>query len=147
MPLVRFYYSSSFNTHRSFFGNKSVHQRFGANLKNLPFAKICCKFLAFLGFLHKKCWKWLFWPAFGVRSIQTLVEIYNRGMFFWDGKLSWSHSDLTAFKGTSAQWLDLTTTTKCNLSKNDKVKKFKVELKIPTKQIIFNLENVFQDDF
>ena len=38
------------------------------------FAKFCCKFLAFL---HKKCWKWLFWPSFGVRSTQTLVKIYN----------------------------------------------------------------------
>ena len=42
------------------------------------FAKFCCKFLALLAFLHKKCWKWLFRPAFGVHSTQTLVEIYNR---------------------------------------------------------------------
>ena len=27
--------------------------------------------------MQQKCWKWLFRPAFGVRSIQTLVEIYN----------------------------------------------------------------------
>ena len=60
-----------------FFGNKTVNQCFGANLKNLFFAKFCCKFLAFLAFLHKKCWKWLFWPAFWVRTTQTLVKIYN----------------------------------------------------------------------
>ena len=29
-------------------------------------------------FIPKKRRKWLFWPAFGVRSIQTLVEIYNK---------------------------------------------------------------------
>ena len=34
-------------------------------------------FLRFLAFKHKKCWKWLFWPAFGVPSTQTLVKIYN----------------------------------------------------------------------
>ena len=37
-----------------FFGNKTVDQRFGANLKKRVFAKICCKFLAFLAFLQKK---------------------------------------------------------------------------------------------
>ena len=67
--LDKFYY---------FFGNKTVDQRFGENLKNLFLAEICCKFLALLAFLHTKCWKWLFQPAFGVRSTQTLVEIYNR---------------------------------------------------------------------
>ena len=44
---------------------------------HLFFAEFCCKILAFLGFLHKKRWKWLFPPAFGVRSTQTLVKIYN----------------------------------------------------------------------
>ena len=39
--------------------------------------KFCCKFLAFSSFSHKKRWKWLFGPAFGVRSTQTLVEKYN----------------------------------------------------------------------
>ena len=34
-------------------------------LTNLFYAKICCKFLAFLGFLQQKHWTWLFWPAFG----------------------------------------------------------------------------------
>ena len=31
-----------------FLGNKTVNQRFGANLQKRVFAKICCKFLAFL---------------------------------------------------------------------------------------------------
>ena len=35
-------------------------------------------FCIFLAFQHKKFWKWLFWPAFGVPSTQTLVEIYNK---------------------------------------------------------------------
>ena len=51
-----------------FFGNKTVDQRSGANSKKLFFAQICCKFLAFLGFLQQKCWKWLF---------QALAKIYN----------------------------------------------------------------------
>ena len=37
-----------------FFGNKTVDQRFGANSKKTVFAEICCKFLAFLGFLQQK---------------------------------------------------------------------------------------------
>ena len=55
-------------------------------LKKHYFAKFCTKFVAFLPFqlfsasLHKKCWKWLFWPAFGVRSNQTLVKINNKGV-------------------------------------------------------------------
>ena len=57
--------------------------------------KICCKFLQKTGFLDfapkrwssvsfpknswlkKLCWKWLFWPAFGVPSTEMLVKIYN----------------------------------------------------------------------
>ena len=34
-------------------------------------------FLLFVAFCSKKCWKWQFWPAFGVCSTQTLVKIYN----------------------------------------------------------------------
>ena len=44
------------------------------------FAKFCIKFVTFLrfsGFLHKKCLKWLFQPAFGVCSNQMLVKINN----------------------------------------------------------------------
>ena len=37
-----------------FFGNKTVNQGSGANKKKLIFAKIFCKFLAFLGFLQQK---------------------------------------------------------------------------------------------
>ena len=75
-----------------FWGNKTVDQHSSANSKKLFFAEICCKFLAFLGFLQQKRWKWLFRPAFGVRSTQTLVEIYNslscRVGFFWDFHLT-----------------------------------------------------------
>ena len=39
-----------------FLGNKTVDQHFGANLKNVFFAKICCNFLAFLSFLQRKRW-------------------------------------------------------------------------------------------
>ena len=39
---------------RLFFGNKTVYQRSGANLKNVFFAKICCQFLVFLAFCRKK---------------------------------------------------------------------------------------------
>ena len=46
-----------------------ILQKFAANF---------CKFLVFLGFLQQQHWKWLFRPAFGVCSTQTLVEIYNR---------------------------------------------------------------------
>ena len=43
------------------------------------FEKFCCKYLSFFKlFITKKCWKWLFWPAFGVCSTQMLVKIYNR---------------------------------------------------------------------
>ena len=35
------------------------------------------KFLLFWGFLQQKRWKRRFRPAFGVRSTQTLVKIYN----------------------------------------------------------------------
>ena len=63
--------------------------RFGANLKKLFFRKICSKCVTFLNvfsaFLHEKCWKWLFWPGFGVRSTQMLVEIYNN--WAWVGRL------------------------------------------------------------
>ena len=45
------------------------------------FAKFCIKFIIFFyvfsAFLHKKCWKWLFRPAIGVRSTLALVKIYN----------------------------------------------------------------------
>ena len=34
--------------------------------------------LGLYGLVCKKRWKWLFWPAFGVRSTQMLVEIYNK---------------------------------------------------------------------
>ena len=40
-----------------FFGNKIVDQCSGANLKKPVFAKICCKFLAFLGFFAQKMLK------------------------------------------------------------------------------------------
>ena len=33
-------------------------------------------FLVIESFLYNKLWKWLFQPAFGLRSTQTLVEIY-----------------------------------------------------------------------
>ena len=62
-----------------FFGNKTVDQRSGANLKKTVFCRnllqISCFFKAFL---QQKCWKWLFRPSFGVCSTQTLVEIYNQ---------------------------------------------------------------------
>ena len=42
---------------------------------------LCTNFLLFLHFFsfaaQKKRWKLLFWPGFGLRSTQTLVEIYN----------------------------------------------------------------------
>ena len=60
-----------------FFGNKTHDQRLGANSKNQFLLQICYFFCFFLAFLHKKCWEWLFRPAFGVRSTQTLVKIYN----------------------------------------------------------------------
>ena len=65
-----------------FFGNKTVDQRFCANSKKLLFAKFYCKFFAFLSFMPLKHWKLLFWPAFGVRSTQMLVEIYNSCSLF-----------------------------------------------------------------
>ena len=43
--------------------------------------KFAANFLLFQGFLHKKCWKCLLQPAFGVHSTQTLVEIYNIDWF------------------------------------------------------------------
>ena len=41
----------------NFFGNKTVDQHSGANLKNVFFAKFSCKFLAFLSFLAQKTLK------------------------------------------------------------------------------------------
>ena len=32
--------------------------------------------------MQQKCWKWLYWPAFGLRSTQTLVKIYNIRLYF-----------------------------------------------------------------
>ena len=40
-------------------------------------------FCIFSAFWHKKCWIWLFWLAFEVRSTQTLVEIYNKYLSLW----------------------------------------------------------------
>ena len=37
-----------------FLGNKTVDQRFGANLNKRVFAKFCCKFLAFLKLFSSK---------------------------------------------------------------------------------------------
>ena len=37
-----------------FFGNKTVYQRLGATQKNVFFARICCKFLAFLELFCRK---------------------------------------------------------------------------------------------
>ena len=42
---------------KMFSGNKTVDQRFGANLKTCFFAKFCCKFLAFFSFLQLKTLK------------------------------------------------------------------------------------------
>ena len=39
--------------------------------------KFAPNFLLFSAFLHKKRWKWLFQPVFGVPSTQMLVKIYN----------------------------------------------------------------------
>ena len=44
-------------------GNKTLDQPLGANSKKNISA-----------FLHKKCWKWLFWPAFGVRSTKMPIQ-------------------------------------------------------------------------
>ena len=60
-----------------FLGSKTGDQRFGEMQKKQFFTEICCKILAFLRFFQQKCWKWWFRPTFGVRSTQTLVEIYN----------------------------------------------------------------------
>ena len=61
-----------------FFGNKTVDQPSGANLKkNCFLLKFAANFFLFIGFLHKKCWKWPFRPAFGVRNTQMLVKICN----------------------------------------------------------------------
>ena len=46
-----------FREKSSFFGNKTVDQRLGANLKNMFFAEICCKFLAFLSCFAEKTLK------------------------------------------------------------------------------------------
>ena len=51
------------------------------------FAWFWIKVLHFLAFQHKKHWKLLFWPAFGVRSTQTLVEIFNK----WGCNLVYGH--------------------------------------------------------
>ena len=59
----------------------TIDQRFGANLNNVFFCKILLQISCFLAFCHKKHWKWLFHPAFGVRSTQTLREIYNNCLF------------------------------------------------------------------
>ena len=45
--------------------------------KNCFLLKFAANFLLFSGFLQQKRWKWLFRPAFRVRSTQTLVKIYN----------------------------------------------------------------------
>ena len=41
-----------FEKKAQFFGNKTVDQLSGANLKNVFFAEICCKFLAFSAFMY-----------------------------------------------------------------------------------------------
>ena len=53
-----------------FFRNKTVDQGSGANSKNLFFAKICCKFLAFFRFFAAKMLKMNIWTS--VRSAQHL---------------------------------------------------------------------------
>ena len=42
---------------------------------NIQINKLC--FFPFSASLHEKGWKSIFWPVFGVRSTQTLVEIFN----------------------------------------------------------------------
>ena len=63
-----------------FFVLKTFDQRFSAKFKKQYFCKIlpqiCC-FCIFLAFRHEKRLKLRFGPAFGVRSTQTLIEIYN----------------------------------------------------------------------
>ena len=60
--------------------NITLNQGFGANLKKpflLNFATNFSLFGVFLAFQHKKHWKCIFLPAFGVPSTQMLVKIYN----------------------------------------------------------------------
>ena len=45
------------------------------------FPEFCSKFITFLRFFSILRWKLLFQPVFGVRSTQTLVEIYNILLF------------------------------------------------------------------
>ena len=60
-------------------GNKTLDQHFGSNLKKQFFYILLqiSNFFAFFSFLAQKNRKCIFWPAFGVRSTQMLVEIYN----------------------------------------------------------------------
>ena len=83
-----------------FFWEWNLRPAFWCKLKKPFFVKFCCKFLAFFSFFSffsffpLKTSKWRFRRAFGVRSTQTLVEIYNsqgwdspqislRGKFFF----------------------------------------------------------------
>ena len=62
------------------FGNKTINQCLVQTLKTRCLAKFFIKFVPFCifpAFWHKKRWKRLFPPAFGVCSTQPLVEIYN----------------------------------------------------------------------
>ena len=61
--------------------------------KTLFFAQFYFKFAIFCvfsAFEHKKCWKCLFWPAFGVPSNPTLVNIYNNYLYWgWTQEKFW----------------------------------------------------------
>ena len=75
-----------------------MHHKVVTNLKNMCFLQNFetnfFLFLRFLGFQHKKRCKWLFRPAFGVRSTQTLVKIYNTGFLSCPCPLSQGQSGL-----------------------------------------------------
>ena len=66
---------------RVFSENKTFDQHFGANLIKYVFCKILQLILYFFTFfllLAQKNWKGRFQPLLGLRSTQTLVEIYNK---------------------------------------------------------------------
>ena len=71
---------------------RTLKQHFGAKSKKPVFCKILQLFFYFFAlfkqFSRKKCWKWLFWPAFGVPSTQTLFQIYNT-LFWRNLSLKW----------------------------------------------------------
>ena len=76
-------YISSVGSFSFFSGNKTLDQHSDANKKKQIFGKFCVKFLAFFIFFCSNTLKSIFWPAFGVRSNQTLVEIYNKHLKRW----------------------------------------------------------------